>query len=52
MLTAIGKFYLAAVVDLYARFTAGWAVSALKDRSASRCSVLMASAPRAAVHGT
>jgi putative transposase len=32
MLTASGKFYLAAIVDLYARFTVGWAVSAVNDR--------------------
>ncbi len=27
-----GKFYLAAVVDLYSRFCVGWAVSAVNDR--------------------
>ena len=32
MLTASGKFYLAAIVDLFARFTVGWAVSAVNDR--------------------
>lgn len=32
MLTATGKFYLAAIVDLYARFVVGWAVSAVNDR--------------------
>jgi len=32
MLTASGKFYLAAIIDLYARFTVGWAVSAVNDR--------------------
>jgi transposase InsO family protein len=32
MLTASGKFYLAAIVDLYARFVVGWAVSAVNDR--------------------
>jgi transposase InsO family protein len=32
MLTASGKFYLAAIVDLYARLTVGWAVSAVNDR--------------------
>jgi putative transposase len=32
MLTTSGKFYLAAIVDLYARFTVGWAVSAVNDR--------------------
>lgn len=32
MLTESGKFYLAAVVDLYARFVVGWAVSAVNDR--------------------
>lgn len=32
MLTASGKFYLAAIVDLFSRFTVGWAVSAVNDR--------------------
>jgi putative transposase len=33
MLTASGgKFYLAAIVDLYSRFCVGWAVSAVNDR--------------------
>jgi len=33
MLTAGGgKFYLAAIVDLYSRFCVGWAVSAVNDR--------------------
>jgi putative transposase len=32
MLTSSGKFFLAAVVDLYARFVVGWAVSAVNDR--------------------
>jgi len=32
LLTASGKFYLAAIVDLYARFVVGWAVSAVNDR--------------------
>ena len=32
MLTVSGKFYLAAIVDLYARFVVGWAVSAVNDR--------------------
>jgi transposase InsO family protein len=32
MLTTSGKFYLAAIVDLYARFVVGWAVSAVNDR--------------------
>lgn len=33
MLTASGgKFYLAAIIDLYARFCVGWAVSAVNDR--------------------
>jgi putative transposase len=27
-----GRFYLAAIVDLYARFVVGWAVSAVNDR--------------------
>ena len=27
-----GKFYLAAILDLYSRFVVGWAVSALNDR--------------------
>jgi putative transposase len=33
MLTAIGgKFYLAAIIDLFSRFCVGWAVSAVNDR--------------------
>ena len=32
LLTTSGKFYLAAIVDLYARFVVGWAVSAVNDR--------------------
>lgn len=33
MLTTTGaKFYLAAIIDLYARFCVGWAVSAVNDR--------------------
>lgn len=33
MLTACGgKFYLAAIIDLYSRFCVGWAVSAVNDR--------------------
>jgi putative transposase len=32
MLTASGKFFLAAIVDLYARLVVGWAVSAVNDR--------------------
>lgn len=33
MLTASGgKFYLAAIIDLYSRFCVGWAVSAVNDR--------------------
>lgn len=32
LLTLSGKFYLAAIVDLYARFVVGWAVSAVNDR--------------------
>jgi putative transposase len=32
LLTPTGKFYLAAIVDLYARFVVGWAVSAVNDR--------------------
>lgn len=32
LLTASGKFYLAVIVDLYARFVVGWAVSAVNDR--------------------
>lgn len=32
MLTASGgKFYRAAIIDLYARFCVGWAVSAVND---------------------
>ncbi len=32
LLTSTGKFYLAAIVDLYARLVVGWAVSAVNDR--------------------
>jgi transposase InsO family protein len=32
LLTASGKFYLAAIVDLFARVVVGWAVSAVNDR--------------------
>jgi putative transposase len=32
LLTSTGKFYLAVIVDLYARFVVGWAVSAVNDR--------------------
>jgi len=32
LLTASGKFHLAAIVDLYARFVVGWAVSARSTR--------------------
>ncbi|MCA9675612.1 MAG: IS3 family transposase [Myxococcales bacterium] len=32
LLTSSGKFYLAAIVDLYARFVVGWSVSAVNDR--------------------
>ena len=32
LLTSTGKFYLAAIVDLYARRVVGWAVSAVNDR--------------------
>src|SRR3954464_14751023 len=32
LLTSAGKFYLAAIVDLYARLVVGWAVSAVNDR--------------------
>ena len=32
LLTSSGKFYLAVIVDLYARFVVGWAVSAVNDR--------------------
>jgi putative transposase len=30
--TSGGKFYLAAIIDLYSRFCVGWAVSAVNDR--------------------
>ena len=30
--TSGGKFYLAAILDLYSRFVVGWAVSAVNDR--------------------
>ena len=32
LLTPSGKFYLAAILDLYSRFVVGWAVSAVNDR--------------------
>ncbi len=32
LLTTSGKFYLAAIVDLFARVVVGWAVSAVNDR--------------------
>lgn len=32
LLTASGRFYLAAILDLYSRFIVGWAVSAVNDR--------------------
>jgi len=32
LLTASGKFFLAAIIDLYARLVVGWAVSAVNDR--------------------
>jgi putative transposase len=32
LLTLTGKFYLAAILDLYARVVVGWAVSAVNDR--------------------
>jgi putative transposase len=32
LLTSSGKFYLAAIVDLYARLVVGWAMSATNDR--------------------
>jgi transposase InsO family protein len=32
LLTSTGRFYLAAIVDLYARVVVGWAVSAVNDR--------------------
>lgn len=32
LLTVTGRFYLAAIVDLYARFVVGWAMSAVNDR--------------------
>ena len=32
LLTPSGKFYLAAILDLYSRFLVGWAVSAVNDR--------------------
>jgi putative transposase len=33
LLTPSGKFFLAAIVDLYARLVVGWAVSAVNDRN-------------------
>ena len=32
LLTATGRFFLAVIIDLYARFVVGWAVSAVNDR--------------------
>jgi putative transposase len=32
LLTASGKFFLAAILDLHARYVVGWAVSAVNDR--------------------
>jgi len=32
LLTASGKLYLAAIMDLFSRFIVGWAISALNDR--------------------
>ncbi len=32
LLTPTGRFYLAVIVDLYARFVVGWAMSAVNDR--------------------
>ncbi len=32
LLTASGKFYLAAILDLFSRNLVGWAVSAVNDR--------------------
>jgi transposase InsO family protein len=34
--TTGGKFYLAALIDLYARYCVGWAVSAVNDRHLAR----------------
>src|SRR5262249_30821794 len=43
MLTTAGaKFYLAALIDLYARFCVGWAVSAVNDRHLARRALEMA----------
>ncbi|MDX2088424.1 MAG: IS3 family transposase [Kofleriaceae bacterium] len=36
------KFYLAALIDLYARFCVGWAVSAVNDRHLARRALEMA----------
>jgi transposase InsO family protein len=43
MLTSTGgKFYLAALIDLYARYCVGWAVSAVNDRHLARRALEMA----------
>ena len=43
MLTASGgKFYLAAIIDLYARYCVGWAVSAVNDRHLTMRALAMA----------
>jgi transposase InsO family protein len=40
--TTGGKFYLAAIVDLYSRFCVGWAVSAVNDRHVTMRALEMA----------
>jgi transposase InsO family protein len=50
LLTPSGRFYLAAIVDLYARFVVGWAVSATNDRRltiAALCQALRRRCPEA-----
>jgi transposase InsO family protein len=40
--TSGGKFYLAAVIDLYSRYCVGWAVSAVNDRHVTMRALEMA----------
>lgn len=46
-----GRFYLAAIVDLYARFVVGWAVSAVNDRHLVLRALEMAIRRRCPQHG-
>ncbi len=49
-----GRFYLAAILDLYSRFVVGWAISALNDRHlalrALRMAIERRSPPRGLLH--